>query len=195
MLLGVCYSISRAGNRWRLLYAAGESLTVRDSKRCYLHKEGRAVWVWLRAASAEMIMSLEFEILRRVPRANSRITDLNFEEQILTSAGTCSAGSHWEVPWRAKGFKRAGWSKTASWNTGMDCCLVQRVKQAWQNGFMDELYGLCTKTVYRDRSRERPLKKMWRHCLLIVRMESEKPSSSAIQARKGPRVQQERFPP
>lgn len=32
-------------------------------------------------------MSLESEILRRVPRANSRITDLNFEEQILTSSG------------------------------------------------------------------------------------------------------------
>lgn len=60
------------------LYAAGESLTITDLGRCYLHKQGRTVGVGLRAASAEMTMRLEFKILRGVTKMNRRITTLVF---------------------------------------------------------------------------------------------------------------------
>lgn len=56
---------SRKQMKPSLWLKVGESLTVGDSQRCCLHKQGRAVWVWLRAAPAEMIMRLEFESLRR----------------------------------------------------------------------------------------------------------------------------------
>lgn len=49
-----------------------------------------------------------------------------------------------------------------------------RIKQAWQNGIMEE-QSLCSKRVRRDRSREGPILREWRHCLLIIGMESGKP--------------------
>lgn len=72
------------------------------------------------------------------PRQMAEFQPWTFEEQILTCSGTCLAGCRWEVPWRAKGPRRAGWSRMASRSTGIDCCLVQRVEQAWQKAIMDE---------------------------------------------------------